>query len=263
MSSAGSEPRTVALEGLLRQAFSFSGGRPATPAGSVDVHRSLAGVAWILMCAPALAIEPMPNVQPPDAATPRASSHAVPMDRTAIEGAVAGSVVATLAERFGGRAVEVRFGTFEVREMDGRQRSIRGEGGMRFAGDSGWIGFRFDSIHDTLLGQAGPPVVELGVGGDSRAVPNDGLALRQLEDRMTDILQRDTGIVGVRLQLDRVETLEMAQHYLVMQAQGLADFGREGSSDVRIRALYNRRDGEWLQLDHVLGTAPQTASLQP
>lgn len=222
----------------------------------------------MLACAAAVASEPLPTpvANAPSLPGVAALPGAVVMDRAEIEKAIAGSVVAALADRFGGQAVEAKFGAFDVRTVDGRQRSIRGEGGMRFAGEAGWIGFRFHSLYDTLLGQAGPPEVEIGVGGDARAVPNDGVALRQLEDRMAALLQQETGVADVRMQLDRVETLEMAQHYLVMQAQGLADFGRDGSSDLRVRAIYDRRSGAWLQLDHVLGApaadTPETAFVE-
>ena len=218
------------------------------------MRRALSCFALALASVAAMASEPLPVAAPPSWQARSVPSHvAVTMDRTAIEKAVAGAVVGALADRFGGRPVEAKFGALDVRELGDRQRSIRGEGDMRFAGEAGWIGFRFHSVYDTLLGQAGPPDVEIGVGGDGRRVPNDGTALRQLEDRVAAILQQETGIAGVRMQLDRVDTLEMGQHYLVMQAQGLADFGRDGSSALRVRAIYDRRDGTWLQLDHTLG----------
>ena len=183
----------------------------------------------------------------PSAPAPRA------MDRAALEKAIAGTVVAALSERFGGRAIEAKFDDLDAQPLDAQQRLIRGEGGMRFAGETGWIGFRFASRYDDFLGQAGWPELEVGVGGDGRLIPNDGVALRQLEDRMSDTLQRELGMASVRMQLDRVETVEMASHYLGMEARGLADFGRDGSSEVRIHALYDRRDGAWLQMDYQLG----------
>lgn len=171
-----------------------------------------------------------------------------------IERRVAGSVVSALAERFGGRGVEVRFDGVELSALDGRRQSVSGRGGVRFAGEAAWIGFRFSGLYDTLLGQPGRPQVEIGVGGEGRSVPNDGIALRQLEDRMTATLH-DATATTVRLQLDRVETFETGQHYLSMDAQGLADFGLDGSRGIRVRALYDRRDGQWLQLDYDLGAA--------
>ncbi|MDR0181802.1 hypothetical protein [Lysobacter arvi] len=193
-------------------------------------------------------------------AAPAAPARALPaatklgeMDRAALEKAIAGTVVAALSERFGGRAVEAKFDDLQAQPLDAQRRMIRGEGGMRFAGEAGWIGFRFASRYDDFLGQAGWPELELGVGGEGRPIPNDGLALRQLEDRMAVTLQRELGMTSVRMQLDRVDTTEIAGHYLGMDARGLADFGRDGSSEVRVHALYDRRDGAWLQMEYQLG----------
>ncbi len=233
-------------------------GRICRPSGvpRVSLRPPLLLLGLWLLSSPAAANEPVataPAVTTSIAPAPAPGA----MDRTSMERAIAGSVVAALAERFGGRAVEVKFGDLVAEPGDARQRQIRGEGGMRFAGETGWIGFRFVSRYDDFLGQAAWPELEVGVGGEGRAIPNDSLALRQLEDRVADTLQRELGIVSVRMQLDRVETTEMAGHYLGMEASGLADFGRDGSSDVRIHALYDRRDGQWLQLDYQLG--PQMA----
>ncbi|MBU8977918.1 MULTISPECIES: hypothetical protein [unclassified Lysobacter] len=224
----------------------------------MSLRPSLLWFGLCLLSLPAASNEPIATAPAATQALPPARA----LDRTAMEKAIAGTVVAGLAERFGGRAVEVKFGDLSVEPLDARQRLIRGEGGLRFPGETGWIGFRFVSRYDDFLGQAGWPELEVGVGGDGRAIPNDSLALRQLEDRMADTLQREMGIASVRMQLDRVETIEMAGHYLGMDARGLADFGRDGSSDVRIRALYDRRDGQWLQMDYQLGPdAPMVAGV--
>jgi hypothetical protein len=211
---------------------------------------------WLLS-SPAAANEPIATAPAIARAIPAAPAPRA-MDRTAMERAIAGSVVAALSERFGGRAIEAKFDDLLAEPVDANQRLIRGEGGMRFAGETGWIGFRFASRYDDFLGQAGWPELEIGVGGEGRAIPNDSLAVRQLEDRIADTLQRELGMVSVRMQLDRVETTEMGVHYLGMEARGLADFGRDGSGDVRIHALYDRRDGQWLQLDYQLG--PEVAA---
>jgi len=209
-------------------------------------------IGLCLLSAPVLSNEPIATAPAPTRAfasvpAPRA------MDRAALEKAIAGTVVVALSERFGGRAVEAKFDDLQAQPLDAQQRLIRGEGGMRFAGETGWIGFRFTSRFDDFLGQAGWPELEVGVGGDGRLIPNDSLALGQLENRMADTLQRELGMSSVRMQLDRVDTVEMGGHYLSMEARGLADFGRDGSSEVRIHALYDRRDGAWLQLEYQLG----------
>ena len=224
---------------------------------------SLLLIGLCVWSAPALSNEPVATIPATTRALPPASASRA-MDRAALEKAIAGTVVAALSERFGGRAVEAKFDDLHAQPLDAQQRLIRGEGGMRFAGETGWIGFRFASRYDDFLGQAGWPELEVGIGGDGRLIPNDSLALTQLEDRMADTLQRELGMTSVRMQLDRVETVEMASHYLGMEARGLADFGRDGSSEVRVHALYDRRDGAWLQMDYQLGPeAAQTASLAP
>lgn len=206
----------------------------------------------------AIAVEPMTTPAPATSHRPIPAAGSPLPGEADIERRIAGSVVGALAERFGGRAVEVRFDGVELVALDERRQSVSGSGGVRFAGESAWIGFRFNSVYDTLLGQPGRPRVEIGVGGEGRSVPNDGAALRQLEDRMAATLQ-EAMATSVRLQLDRVETFETGQHYLCMDAAGLADFGRDGSRDIRVRALYDRRDGQWLQLDYDLGAAPGEA----
>lgn len=214
----------------------------------------IAALSWATA---AVAVEPMTTPATGSVRAPIPAPGAV-QESTDIERRVAGSVVGTLAERLGGRAVEVRFDGVELVALDQRRQSVSGRGGVRFAGESAWIGFRFSSVYDTLLGQPGRPQVEIGVGGEGRSVPNDGIALRQLEDRMAATLQ-EAMATPVRLQLDRVETFETGQHYLGMDAAGLADFGLDGSRDIRVRALYDRRDGQWLQLDYDLGAAPGEA----
>jgi hypothetical protein len=59
----------------------------------------------------------------------------------------------------------------------------------------------------------------------------------------------------VRLQLDEITTLETGQRYLRIDAQGIADFGREGSTPARVDALYDRKDKSWLRVNYELGPA--------
>lgn len=204
---------------------------------------------WVL---PGLLLPSMAIAAPPSGRPSAPRTAAVASQPPSAEKLIAGAVVGALAERFGGRGVEVRFGAIEQRPVDERRHSIEGEGHLRFVGDPAWIGFRFRSVYDTLFGQPGPPVLEIGVGGDARPIPNDSLALRQLEDRMASALQAETGLHDVRMQLDRVDTVETGEHYLGIEARGLADFGRDGSRDLRISALYDRRSAQWLELDYEL-----------
>ncbi|UNK49960.1 hypothetical protein MNR01_02665 [Lysobacter sp. S4-A87] len=180
-------------------------------------------------------------------------------DRPTLEKAVAGVVVGALAAQFDGRAVEARFGAISDEPGESGQRSVSGEGQMRFTGDVAWIGFQFRTRYDVLLGQAGPPELVLGVGGDARPVPNDTAMVQRLDDHLVDTLRRTLGSTSVRLQLDRIESVETGQDYLLIDAWGLADFGIDGSSNIRIAAFYDRRSGQWLQLHYDMATPPAAA----
>ena len=58
-----------------------------------------------------------------------------------------------------------------------------------------------------------------------------------------------------RLQLDRIATLEAGARFLRIEAAGIADFGREGTTAAHVDALYDRRDGSWLRVNYELGPA--------
>jgi hypothetical protein len=192
-----------------------------------------------------------------DTASPAVQARA--SDRPALEKAVAGVVVGALAARFDGRAVEARFGAIDDQPGDAGRRAISGEGEMRFVGDWAWIGFQFSTQYDVLLGQAAAPELVLGVGAEARPVPNDVAVVQQLDDRLVQALRADLAFASIRLQLDRIEAVETGQNYLLIDAWGLADFGPDGSSKIRIAAFYDRRSGQWLQLHYDLGIEPDTA----
>jgi hypothetical protein len=204
--------------------------------------------------APATRALPRPAL---DTASPAVQTRS--RDRPALEKAVAGVVVGALATQFDGRAIEARFGAIDDQPGDAGRRVISGEGQMRFAGDWAWIGFTFRTQYDVLLGQAAAPELVLGAGAEARPVPNDTAVVQDLDDALVQALRSDLTFASIRLQLDRIESVEAGQGYLLIDAWGLADFGRDGSSKIRIAAFYDRRSGQWLQLHYDLGEAPDTA----
>ncbi len=200
---------------------------------------------------------PSPTLDTSRAAQARGS------DRPSLEKAVAGVVVGALATRFDGRGVEVRFGAIDDQPGDAGRRAISGEGQMRFSGDWAWIGFTFRTQYDVLLGQAGAPGLVLGVGGDARPVPNGTAMVQQLDERLVQALQAELAFASIRLQLDRIESVQTGQNYLLIDAWGLADFGRDGSSQIRIAAFYDRRTGHRLQLHYDLDAVPDDDAMPP
>src|SRR5690606_28844712 len=92
-----------------------------------------------------------------------------------------------------------------------------------------------------------------GVTSKERDLPNDPMLVRQLDERVVERLGQEFAEQTVRLQLDRIRTVQAGSHYLRIDASGIADFGPEGTSSARIEALYDRRDGAWLRVDYERG----------
>src|SRR5690606_1532111 len=124
----------------------------------------------------------------------------------------------------------------------------------RIGGDEEWIGFRFSTLYDTVFNSAAYPEITLGgVTSDERNMLNDPILVHQLDERVVEQLGQEFAEQTVRLQLDRISTVEAGSHYLRIDAAGIADFGPEGTSSARIEALYDLRERAWLRVDYELG----------
>lgn len=177
----------------------------------------------------------------------------------AINGAVAGVLVGALTEQFGGRQVSVKLDKFDVQPTSIRDRSVSGQGRVQIGNDQDWIGFRFSTLYDTLMGSAAYPEITLGgITDNEREVPNDSRLVGQLDNTVVDRLGKEFANQRVRLQLDRIVTVEAGSRYLRISAIGIADFGRDGSTPAQVEALYDRHDSAWLRVSYELG--PTTAA---
>jgi len=206
------------------------------------------------------------TTQPPAVATPATAkaTHALPAQASvkspastgseAIDGAVAGVLVGTLGEQFGDRTVSIMLDKVSVQVSSIRDRIVSGEGRVKIGGDEDWIGFRFSTLYDTTVGSAAYPDITLGgiISGE-REIPNDTALVRQLDDNVVGRLGKEFSSQAVRLQLDRITTVEAGKRYLRINASGIADFGRDGTSPAQIEALYDRQNNSWLRVNYELG----------
>ena len=176
--------------------------------------------------------------------------------REALDSAVAAAVVGALSEQFDGRTVSIKLDKLDVQPSSIRDRIVSGEGRLQIGGDEDWVGFRFRTLYDTSLGNASYPELTLGgISTGEREVPNDSLLVRQLDENVVGLLGKEFGNQAVRLQLDRITTVEAGKRYLRISASGIADFGREGTTPAQVEALYDRRDNAWLRVNYELGSA--------
>lgn len=174
--------------------------------------------------------------------------------REAIDGAIAGVLVGALTEQFGGRAVSVKLDRVDVLPSSIRDRVVNGEGRVQIGDDQDWIGFRFNTLYDTQQGSAAYPDITLGgIAKDEHEIPNDTALVTQLDDTVVARLGKEFSSQAVRLQFDRIVTVEAGTRYLRISATGIADFGRDGNAPAQVEALYDRRDKSWMRVNYELG----------
>lgn len=177
--------------------------------------------------------------------------------RERINGAVAGALIATLTEQFDGRTISLLLDKVDIQPSSIRDRLVSGEGKLTIGTDDDWIGFRFNTLYDIDLASAAYPEITLGgITHDERELPNDTDLVHQLDDRITERLAEEFSTQPVRLQLDHIRTVQAGKRYVRMTADGIADFGRDGTSPAQIEGLYDYQDNTWLRVNYALGPAP-------
>lgn len=197
--------------------------------------------------------------------SPPAGALAPPVVRQGLQDAVASVVVVALTEQFDGKPVSVDIDTYDVEVSDARERIVSGQGTVRLGGDgpTSSIGFRYRTLYDVVASNAAYPTISidtLGAGGE-RSVPNDSGLISDLDQRVGAALERELGDRQVWLQLDDIQSFESADRYVRVAATGLADFGVDGSSPVRVEAMYDRGTRAWLRLNYELGAQFGTGGL--
>lgn len=202
----------------------------------------LAGV--LLACLPLLGSVPAVAQETP---MPRAGQ--VTSGDETLDNAVAAVLLTELGAQFGGEPVSLRLDSVDVRPLNGGDRLVSGEGRVRVADDQEWIPFRYRTTWDATFASAGQPVVSFA--GTGRPLPNDATLVRQLDEQVSTELERQAG-TRTWLQLDRISTTALGSRFLRIEAGGLADLGPEGTSQVRIRALYDTVRAAWLRVNYDL-----------
>lgn len=190
-------------------------------------------------------------------------AEAVAMEREKIDSVVAASLVGAMTDELGGRPIKLRLEQLQVQPTSLRDRLVSGHGQVQIDGEEDWIDFRFNTLYDTLLESASYPEFHIGLTANGRVVPNDSALVRQLDDRVVGMLSEEFGYQHVRLQLDSISTTEAGRHYLRIDANGFADFGRDGVAPTRVEALYDRQRDRWLRVVYALepsGTLPVPSS---
>jgi hypothetical protein len=169
----------------------------------------------------------------------------------AIDAAVAAALIGAISSEFEERRVELKLDRVEVAPAGLVQRDVRGTGRLMIGSDEGWIPFEFAALYDTELSSVDYPALTLG--GTGQAVAADAGLTRRLANEVDRRLGIEFAEQPVELILDSVRLLPAGRHYLRLDANGIADFGAEGSTQAGVQALYDPRNGEWLRVSYELG----------
>lgn len=172
----------------------------------------------------------------------------------ALDGAIAGAVIGAIASRLGEPNVEIKLDRVAVEPASPRDRVLDGQGLVRFGGEQEWMAFEFDAMYDTERAVVSFPQLRFGGADDKTvAVTRESPIAADLDRSLAEALGEEFPQQSVRWLPDRVEASEGKGRFVRIEADGLVDFAREGRALATVEALYDRREGRWVQLDYELG----------
>jgi hypothetical protein len=209
----------------------------------------LAGAGLVASAAPSETQAPQAIVAKALDATPESRMEG----DQAIDAAVAAALIGAISSEFDERRVEVKLDRIQVAPASLVQRDVRGTGRLMIGSDEDWIPFEFAALYDTELSSVDYPALTLG--GTGQAVAADAGLTRRLANEVDRRLGIEFAEQPVELRLDSVRLVPAGRHYLRLDANGIADFGAEGSTQAGVQALYDPRNGEWLRVSYELGAA--------
>jgi hypothetical protein len=172
--------------------------------------------------------------------------------RQAVDDATAAALIGAIATQFGQRRIEVELGRIDATPAGLVQRDLSGSGRLRIGSDAGWLPFRFHALYDTEQASVGSPQLTLGPDGPGVVLAARSPIVRQLGSELARRFRAEFAQQSPRIALGVVHSSRAGDHYLQLHARATARFGGDGPAGADIRALYDIRSGDWLQLDYEL-----------
>jgi hypothetical protein len=177
----------------------------------------------------------------------------------AIDDATAAALIGAISAQFGERRIEVKLDSVNATPAGLIQRDLRGSGRLLIGRDDTWIPFRFKALYDTEHASVGYPDLTLGSDQPGKSLSTEAAIAKRLVAEVDARLRDEFAGQPASFAMDSVRVEPAGTRYLRLQANGVAQFGREGDASAGIRALYDTRTGDWLQLEYELGaTANRT-----
>ena len=215
--------RAAIAAALLLGVGSITGGPPAQGSGSNPVGNT------------------------PEAAAALRHEHLQTTDK-----AVAAALVHAISTHFDQRRIQVELGRIDAMPAGLVQRVLSGSGRLRIGTDAGWLPFHFHALYDATQATVDSAQLTLRADQPGALLGACSPVVRQLDGELDRRFHAEFAQQPARIALDTVRSLPAGDHYLQLQAHGTARFGREGRTGAEIHALYDTRNGDWLQLDYEL-----------
>lgn len=182
-----------------------------------------------------------------------------PQSRTegaqAIDDALAAALVGAITTQFDERTIEVKLDHVESTLAGFLQRDLHGNARLKIGRDGAWIPVTFSALYDTSNGTVGFPSLVLGADAPGQVLAADDRITRQLATEVDARLGNEFTSQDVRFKIDQARVVHIGGRYLQLDANGVADFGVEGTTTAIINALFDPKTGRWIQLSYELGPA--------
>ena len=190
------------------------------------------------------------------AAVPSVVSHGQPQEMHAeasspSRDAIAATIIEAMRSRFDGADIEFRFDTFHGEQGSLRDIALSGAGQVRLAGGDAWLPIRYSALFDRFTGEVLAPQVEFDTDG-AHAIAT-GVDRTSLDTAVDGRLSEEFASQTPEFALGDLKLVVRDARYVLVAGTGRADFAGEGTADVSVQALYDRRTHAWLDVRYTLG----------
>lgn len=165
--------------------------------------------------------------------------------------AIAATVIEAMRARFHGADIEFRFDAFHSEQGSLRDLALSGAGQVRLAGGEAWLPIRYSALFDQYTGEILAPQVEF----DAQAahVEATGVDRSSLDAEVDHLLASEFASQAPAFDLADLKLVAHDARYVLVAGTGQAAFAGEGSADVSVQAVYDRRAHAWLDVRYTLG----------
>ena len=165
--------------------------------------------------------------------------------------AIAATVIETMRVRFHGADIDFRFDAFHGEQGSLRDLALSGAGEVRLAGGDAWLPIRYSALFDQYTGEILAPQVEFDTEG--ARVEATGVDRSSLDAEVDNLLAGEFASQAPAFDLADLKLVARDARYVLVAGTGQADFAGEGSADVSVQAVYDRRAHAWLDVRYSLG----------